>query len=178
MALTGCSVLIDPLIWPVVGERISILFPVVATAIALSRNAGRILTSLPSLLAHAGDPVTVSNAIMLPAVSTTTIRDPDLPRKSSPETATAVENLTRPESKFNNRSVESETLSPGEVDLPVTTASPTFGIARLAAISPPNSVTHNTCPDFAEIALTFPPGSDKYMVPFVEAMACLTVFSK
>jgi hypothetical protein len=31
-----------------------------------------------------------------------------------------------------------------------------------AAISPPSSVTHRTCEDLAEIALTFPPASDKY----------------
>src|SRR4030095_5853429 len=106
IAVTGCSVLIDPVICPVVGEVNSILFPVVATAMALSLNAGRTFTRLPSLLLHADEPVAKSNAITLPAVSETIRRDPDLPRKASPEELIGVANRTRPVSKFRSRTVE------------------------------------------------------------------------
>src|SRR5688572_2265023 len=45
------------------------------------------------------------------------------------------------------------------------------------AISPPNSTIPISSPDFLEIAMTIPTGSDKQIVPFVDAIACFTVFS-
>src|SRR5688572_23536606 len=160
-AVTAYSDLIELIIRPFAAESTSILFPFVATAMAFSLNAGRILTPLFNLLLQRVEPLPTSSAAMLPAPSTATRRDPDIPRNTSPEIATGTENLARPDSKFNNRRVEAGFFSPEKADFPVITANPTRGIARLAAISPPNSVTHITWPDLAETARIFPPGSDK-----------------